>query len=231
MLELDIWTVLLQFANFAVLAVLLYFVLFRPVMRSMKEREVEKDQAARDTAQDRQEAERLRAALKDRLAGVEEEAAAIIARANEQAETERSALLEEAEAETERILTDEAAEFQGGVGTAGSANIGKRYAMFEAIHGSAPRMVKEGRDQYADPSSLIHAAAMMLNHIGFPDRGKKLDMALDICGNFEKRLVLTGRSTGATGEAFCDYVMETLQDPNLEKRWEEYQSQAKAKAA
>ncbi|MFQ6115175.1 MAG: isocitrate/isopropylmalate family dehydrogenase, partial [bacterium] len=50
------------------------------------------------------------------------------------------------------ILTDEAAEFQGGVGTAGSANIGKRYAMFEAIHGSAPRMVKEGRAQYADPS-------------------------------------------------------------------------------
>jgi isocitrate dehydrogenase (NAD+) len=129
------------------------------------------------------------------------------------------------------ILTDEAAEFQGGVGTAGSANIGKRYAMFEAIHGSAPRMVREGRDQYADPSSLIHAAAMMLNHIGYPDRGKKLDMALDICGNFEKRLVITGRSTGATGEAFCDYVMETLQDPNLEKRWEEYQSQAKAKAA
>ncbi|MBI2964861.1 MAG: isocitrate/isopropylmalate dehydrogenase family protein, partial [Chloroflexi bacterium] len=41
------------------------------------------------------------------------------------------------------ILTDEAAEIQGGVGTAGSANIGKRYAMFEAIHGSAPRMVQE----------------------------------------------------------------------------------------
>ena len=53
------------------------------------------------------------------------------------------------------ILTDEAAEFQGGVGTAGSSNIGKRYAMFEAIHGSAPRMVREGRAQYADPSSVI----------------------------------------------------------------------------
>ena len=43
------------------------------------------------------------------------------------------------------ILTDEAAQLQGGVGTAGSANIGKKYAMFEAIHGSAPRMVAEGR--------------------------------------------------------------------------------------
>jgi isocitrate dehydrogenase (NAD+) len=125
------------------------------------------------------------------------------------------------------ILTDEAAEFQGGVGTAGSGNIGKRYAMFEAIHGSAPRMVKEGRLEYADPSSLIRAAAMMLNHIGFPDRGKKLEMALDICGNFEKKLVVTGRPTGAKGSEFCDYLMETIQDPNLEKRWQSYQPEAK----
>ncbi len=68
------------------------------------------------------------------------------------------------------ILTDEAAEFQGGVGTAGSANLGKRYAMFEAIHGSAPRMVDEGRDIYADPSSIIRAGAMLLNHIGYTKR-------------------------------------------------------------
>lgn len=53
------------------------------------------------------------------------------------------------------ILTDEAAEIQGGVGTAGSANLGSRYAMFEAIHGSAPRMVKEGRAIYADPCSML----------------------------------------------------------------------------
>jgi isocitrate dehydrogenase (NAD+) len=125
------------------------------------------------------------------------------------------------------ILTDEAAEFQGGVGTAGSGNIGKRYAMFEAIHGSAPRMVKEGRLEYADPSSLIRAAAMMLNHIGFADRGKKLEMALDICGNFEKKLVVTGRPTGAKGSEFCDYLMETIQDPDLEKRWQSYQPEAK----
>ncbi|WP_455718719.1 isocitrate/isopropylmalate family dehydrogenase, partial [Anaerosporobacter sp.] len=58
------------------------------------------------------------------------------------------------------IITDEAAELQGGVGTAGSANIGKKYAMFEAIHGSAPRMVQEGRDIYADPCSVIRAGAM-----------------------------------------------------------------------
>ncbi len=121
------------------------------------------------------------------------------------------------------ILTDEAAEFQGGVGTAGSANVGKRYAMFEAIHGSAPRMVKEGRTKYADPSSVIRAGAMLLNHIGYQELGKRLEMALDICGQHEKKLVMTGRSTGATGREFCDYIMETMKDPNLEKRWQDFQ--------
>lgn len=124
------------------------------------------------------------------------------------------------------ILTDEAAEFQGGVGTAGSANIGKRYAMFEAIHGSAPRMVKEGRAQYADPCSMIRAAAMLINHIGYPEKAKKLEMALDICGNYEKKLVITGRPTGCTGAEYADYLMKTLQDPNLKDKWEHYTQQA-----
>jgi isocitrate dehydrogenase (NAD+) len=120
------------------------------------------------------------------------------------------------------ILTDEAAELQGGVGTAGSANIGKRYAMFEAIHGSAPRMVKEGRAEYADPASMIRAAAMLFNHVGFTERGRHLEMALDVCGQYEKKLAVTGRPTGATGMAFTDYLMETLRDPGLERRWESY---------
>lgn len=107
------------------------------------------------------------------------------------------------------ILTDEAAELQGGVGTAGSANIGKRYAMFEAIHGSAPRMVQEGRDIYADPSSVIRAGAMLLAHIGYGKEADKLNKALDICTVTEKKLVMTGRDTGATGEDFANYVMET----------------------
>uniref|UniRef100_A0A7C6AG43 Isocitrate/isopropylmalate dehydrogenase family protein n=1 Tax=candidate division WOR-3 bacterium TaxID=2052148 RepID=A0A7C6AG43_UNCW3 len=124
------------------------------------------------------------------------------------------------------ILTDEAAEFQGGVGTAGSANIGKQYAMFEAIHGSAPRMVTEGRTQYADPSSVIRAGAMLLNHIGYVELGKKLEMALDICGQYEKKLIMTGRATGATGREFCDYILETMADPNLENRWNDYQKKA-----
>lgn len=109
------------------------------------------------------------------------------------------------------IITDEAAEFQGGVGTAGSANIGKRYAMFEAIHGSAPRMVKEGRDKYADPCSVIRAAAMLLGHIGYIEESNKLYKALDICTVEEKKLVMTGRDTGATSEEFANYIMETIE--------------------
>ena len=120
------------------------------------------------------------------------------------------------------ILTDEAAEFQGGVGTAGSANIGKRYAMFEAIHGSAPRMVQEGRVQYADPSSVIRAGAMLLNHIGYKEMSRKLEMALDICGQYEKKLVITGRPTGATTRDFCNYILETMADENLENRWQNF---------
>jgi isocitrate dehydrogenase (NAD+) len=120
------------------------------------------------------------------------------------------------------ILTDEAAEFQGGVGTAGSANIGKQYAMFEAIHGSAPRMVSEGRAQFADPASMIRAAAMLMAHIGFAEKAKKLEMALDICGQYEKKLVITGRPTGATGKAFTDYILEWLARPNLQAAWEGY---------
>lgn len=121
------------------------------------------------------------------------------------------------------IVTDEAAEFQGGVGTAGSANVGKRYAMFEAIHGTAPRMVKEGRAQYADPSSMLRATALLLNHIGFGDKSRKLEMALDICGQYEKKIVITGRSDGATGEEFAKYVMETIKDPEIESKWKGYQ--------
>jgi len=109
------------------------------------------------------------------------------------------------------ILTDEAAEIQGGVGTAGSANLGKRYAMFEAIHGSAPRMVEEGRAQYADPCSVIRAASMLLSHIGYADRAEKLNKALDICTLSDKKMVITGRDTGCTSAELAEYIMETIE--------------------
>ena len=121
------------------------------------------------------------------------------------------------------IITDEAAQIQGGMGTAGAANIGKRYSMFEAVHGSGLRMVDEGRVQYADPTSIIKATAMLLNHIGFTEKADKLDKALDICSQYEKRITCTGRDTGCTGDEFADYINETLQDPNLEEKWKNYQ--------
>ncbi|MEG1126078.1 MAG: isocitrate/isopropylmalate family dehydrogenase [Oscillospiraceae bacterium] len=108
------------------------------------------------------------------------------------------------------IITDEAAEFQGGVGTAGSGNIGKRYAMFEAIHGSAPRMVQEGRAQYADPCSMLRAAAMLLSHIGYQEKSDALTAALDTCMFTQKSLSITGRDTGCTCTEFGDYVMRTV---------------------
>lgn len=109
------------------------------------------------------------------------------------------------------IITDEAAEFQGGVGTAGSANLGKRYAMFEAIHGSAPRMVQEGRDKYADPCSILRADVLLLSHIGYQKEADKLEKALDICMYEERKLKITGRPDGATTEEFGNYVMETTE--------------------
>ncbi len=103
------------------------------------------------------------------------------------------------------IITDEAAQIQGGVGTAGSANIGDRYAMFEAIHGSAPRMIEEGLGDYANPSSILKALAMLLRHICRPEAAQRLEDALAEC-----TCVVTGTKEGATCEAFADALLELL---------------------
>ena len=102
--------------------------------------------------------------------------------------------------------------------------------MFEAIHGSAPRMVTEGRAQYADPCSMIKAVALMLDHIGESEKARKLTMALDVCCQFERKLRMTGRDTGATGDEFAQYVMDTVQRADLEKVWQSYVDAAVAKA-
>ncbi|MBQ8859246.1 MAG: isocitrate/isopropylmalate dehydrogenase family protein [Clostridia bacterium] len=108
------------------------------------------------------------------------------------------------------IITDEAAQIQGGVGTAGSANIGDQYAMFEAIHGSAPRMIEEGIGEYANPESILRAAVMLLSHVGLQAAADRLKAALNVCSETERRVVVTGDRDGATCAAFADYVMETL---------------------
>ena len=107
------------------------------------------------------------------------------------------------------IITDEAAQIQGGVGTAGSANIGSSYAMFEAIHGSAPRMIEDGEGDYANPASILKAAEMLLRHIALVDQANRLAAALTAC-EAEKRVVVTGHKDGATCARFGDYVLEKL---------------------
>ncbi len=107
------------------------------------------------------------------------------------------------------IITDEAAEFQGGVGTAGSANIGKKYAMFEAIHGSAPRMMQEGRGDYADPNSMLRATVLLLSHIGQQEKADRLEQALDQL-SASGEMVFTGRAGGATAKGYAEALMRVM---------------------
>ena len=106
------------------------------------------------------------------------------------------------------IITDEAAQIQGGVGTAGSANIGDQYAMFEAIHGSAPRMIEMGRGDYANPASVLKACAMLLRHIGKAAEAEKLEKALAICN---EKMNMTGRPGGNTCAEFARAIMTEVE--------------------
>ena len=102
------------------------------------------------------------------------------------------------------IITDEAAQIQGGVGTAGSANIGDRFAMFEAIHGSAPRLMELGLGDYASPQSILKAEAMLLRHICRP-AAARLEAALQ-----SNPLPITGDKQGVTCKEYTDKLLELL---------------------
>ena len=103
------------------------------------------------------------------------------------------------------IITDEAAQIQGGVGTAGSANIGDRYAMFEAIHGSAPRMIERGMGAYANPASIIKAAAMLLRHICRTEAAEKLENAMTAC-----TVEVKSDGSAATGAEYAEALIGML---------------------
>ena len=109
------------------------------------------------------------------------------------------------------IVTDVAAELSGGLGTACSSNIGDKYALFEAIHGTAPYLISHDRGDYANPSSLIRAVGQMLMHIGYGDRAKLLDDAMEICTVTEKKVVVTTQKEDASAAEFTDYLLETIQ--------------------
>ena len=108
------------------------------------------------------------------------------------------------------IVTDVAAEHQGGLGTACSCNIGNKYALFEAIHGTAPYLMSHGRGHYADPSSLIRAMGQMMAHIGYADRNELLEKALEICTVTERKVVLTTQIEDASTKEYTDYLLETI---------------------
>ena len=104
------------------------------------------------------------------------------------------------------IITDEAAQIQGGVGTAGSANVGGRYAMFEAVHGSAPRMIEEGIGHLANPASIIKADEMLLRHVGFAAEADKLAAAMQKCSD-DPALHMTGERGGSTAREYADKLL------------------------
>ncbi len=109
------------------------------------------------------------------------------------------------------IVTDVAAEHAGGLGNACSSNIGNQYALFEAIHGTAPALMSQGLGDYANPSSLIRAVGQMLIHIGYADRNALLDKAMEICTETEKKLVVDADPAHATAAEFTEYLLETMQ--------------------
>lgn len=106
------------------------------------------------------------------------------------------------------IITDEAAQIQGGVGTAGSVNMGDRYAMFEAIHGSAPRMVENGEEEFASPISLLKATEMMLRHIGMITKADRLSKAMEEVG--KTRFANISPQSGIKGADYVDKLIECV---------------------
>lgn len=119
------------------------------------------------------------------------------------------------------ILTDQAGQIQGGVGTAGSANIGKRYSMFEAIHGSAPRLIEEGLGDYANPASIMRAACQMLDHIGLHKKARRFEQALDITSIYEKQVIVDPK-TKTKAFDYTQYVLSWLERDDLETIWNYY---------
>lgn len=106
MLDLDPTTVAFQILNFLILAVGLYFLLFKPMMKSMKERAATKAQMLEAIVIEKEAAVKLREELEERLSGAEQEADLIINEAREKVEAERAEIMGETQVEVEQILRD-----------------------------------------------------------------------------------------------------------------------------
>ena len=107
------------------------------------------------------------------------------------------------------IVSDLAAGLVGGLGVAPGANIGPDAAVFEAVHGSAPKYAGQNK---ANPTALILSGALMLRHLGHPDVASRLEEAL-------RAVVAEGRSVtydlgGNAGTSqFADAIIERLAEP------------------
>lgn len=110
------------------------------------------------------------------------------------------------------IVTDVAAEHQGGLGTASSSNIGDRYALFEAIHGTAPGLCAAGKAGCANPCSLICAMGQMLAHMGYGAAYAKLEKALDKCTRGEGAMVVGPKEGQHSAEEFTEYLIQTIRE-------------------
>lgn len=108
------------------------------------------------------------------------------------------------------IVTDVAAEHQGGLGTASSSNIGDRYALFEAIHGTSPYLCNLGKADYANPCSLIRAMGQMLIHMGYGEANARLEKALDACTRGEDAMEVGIQEGQHSAKEFTDYLISRL---------------------
>lgn len=110
LLELDVPTIILEIVNFVVLAVLLYYFLFRPVMEQVEARAAEKQRLLAEAEEDREQAAHIRAEIEQRLEQVDREAAEIVDGARQRLESERQDVMEEVRREADRILEQAQAE-------------------------------------------------------------------------------------------------------------------------
>jgi isocitrate dehydrogenase (NAD+) len=100
------------------------------------------------------------------------------------------------------ILSDEMAGLVGGLGLAPGANIGPNAAIFEAVHGSAPDIAGKG---IANPTALLLAAGLMLDHLGKPELARRLRAAIDAVINLDKQRTSDMGGTAST-RAFAEAV-------------------------
>ncbi len=108
----DLQTILIQIVNFLVLGVMLYYLAFRPIMRSMEKRAAERKRLEQQLGEERVELAQSREALEARLVHAEEEADTIVTAAQEKATDTRATMVQSAREESERILAEAHAEAQ-----------------------------------------------------------------------------------------------------------------------